>query len=109
MDMDKGIKVNVKKLQNQFHVGHFPKSYIPVAKLRESSLEDINDGFAKICYKEIQKYNQMRDSTKTSKSMSTTTTSNNVKVSSETAVQLIDSAISSLQDLKKRLTELINA
>lgn len=25
MDMDKGIKVNVKKLQNQFHVGHFPK------------------------------------------------------------------------------------
>lgn len=108
LDMEKGRKIVVKKLQNQFHVGHFPKNLIPVKELRRRSLEEIDDAFTKVCYKEIQKYNLNRDSS-TKHEVSRQQIQTHLEVSRESAVELINSAISCLQDLRTRLNDIFNS
>lgn len=108
VDMDNGRKINVKRLQNQFHVGHFPKKYIPVEELRKGSLEEIDDAFTKVCYKEIQKYYLNRDSS-TKHEVSKQQIQTRVEVSRESAVELINSTISCLQDLRTRLNDIFNS
>lgn len=104
VDMDNGRKINVKRLQNQFHVGHFPKKYIPVEELRKGSLDDIDEPFATVCYRKIQIYNKREDKPVSSNAGQRRETGS---VSRESAVQLIDAAISDLQNLRTRISNLL--
>lgn len=100
MQIDNGRRPVVKTLQNKYHVGHFPKSYIPVKDLRNMTLQKVDDSFSRKIYREIQDYNKNANRKGTP-----SVSYSNKEVSAQEKkdmklISMIDSAISELEQMR---------
>ncbi len=105
--IDEGKRFHLRRLQNQYHVGHFPQSLMPFAELRAITLAEVDLDFVSRFLAVVQQYNASanrqaapRYSRPQERQTHLQTRADAIR---ESVAKVIDDAITSLQILRSQL------